>query len=48
MPTLTRKPRSRTATSVNRVKQLLAELTYRLHVTKVVGTKPSAQSADQR
>lgn len=35
-----RRPKSKPA-SAERVKRLLVELTYRLHTTRVVGTKPT-------
>lgn len=45
MPTLTlRRPKSKLA-SAERVKQLLAELAYRLHTTRVIGTKPLPTAA---
>jgi hypothetical protein len=39
VPTQTRKRTSK-ATSANRVKQLLLEIAYRTHSTRVVGVKP--------
>jgi hypothetical protein len=39
MPSLARKRRTRKVTSAERVKQLLTELAYRLHATRVVGKK---------
>jgi hypothetical protein len=43
MPALAGKRRTRKAISASRVKQILTELAYRLHATRVVGKK--AESA---
>lgn len=42
MPTLTLRRRKPKSASAERVKQMLAELAYRLHTTRVVGTRPAA------
>jgi hypothetical protein len=42
MPVSTLRRRKSKPASAERVKQLLVELTYRLHTTRVVATKPTA------
>jgi len=45
MPTLTLRRRKSKPASAERVKQVLAELAYRLHTTRVIGTKPVATAS---